>query len=110
MQALYIFTGLPSAPTSPSYSILSYGVYTFTVLLEWDNPISDDGLGVSYYTTTVQTFHSLQTYVQQGNTLYFSLIYNQAYTVDIIAANCKGHGPPIHVTDLYEGKLNLNLC
>ena len=64
MQALYIFTGLPSAPT--------YGVYTFTVLLEWDNPISDDGLGVSYYTTTVQTFHSLQTYVQQGNTLYSS--------------------------------------
>ena len=87
------------------YSITSYDVATFSVLLEWDNPIADDGLGLSNYTIVLNSSNTLQTNVQQGNTLYLTLLYNQKYDLHIFATNCKGDGPPINVTYIYAGKL-----
>ena len=78
----------PSAPISPYYTIISYDVSSFSVLLEWSYPHSNDGVGISNYTTTLKASHTLHTYVERGTTLPLSFLYNKMHTAQIAAMNC----------------------
>ncbi|CAI8037390.1 hypothetical protein GBAR_LOCUS20910, partial [Geodia barretti] len=92
----------PSSPLSPVYTTTHHDIETFTVLLEWTRPQSDGGLGISNYTTTLRSLHSLHTHVGRRNKLYITLHYNQMYIMQNTATNCGGMGPPANITSIYS--------
>ena len=93
----------PSAPVSPSYTVTSHATTSFSVLLEWARPLSDGGVGISNYTATLRSPYSLHTYISTQNKLYLMLLYNQMHTLQIIATNCAGEGPPANISNIYSG-------
>ena len=107
MYLIFYLTVAPSSPLSPVYTTTHHNIETFTVLLEWTRPQSDGGLGISNYTTTLRSLHSLHTHVGRRNKLYITLHYNQMYIMQNTATNCGGMGPPANITSIYSGMFSL---
>ena len=95
----------PTPPISPYYTITSYNVLSFSVLLEWSYPHNDGGARVSNYTITMKSSHTLNIYVERGTTLHLLLHYNKMHTVQIAAMSCVGTSPPVYANNIHAGKM-----
>ena len=85
------------------YTVTSHDTGSYTVLLEWEKPDDGGGLKISNYTTTLRVAHSVHTHVETSNNLYLTLLYNQRYSIQIVAANCAGYGQPVYIPKVSEG-------
>ena len=88
---MYIFlpcyTGLPSPPWVPTYTIQQYGRDSVTLRVQWQPPQYDGGALVNY---TITVSPGLSPVTTSGTSVPVTVPYNVIHTVSIVATNCIG--------------------
>jgi len=85
---LFLFTGVPSPPRMPSYTVQQYGRDSVMLTVQWQSPQDDGGAPVSSYNVTLSPG---STEVTTGTSFSLSAIsYNVAHIVSVVATNCNG--------------------
>ena len=96
MVPLFPFTGLPSPPRAPSYTVGQYGRDNVMLTVQWQSTQDDGGAPVNY-TITVSP-GSTQVTTPSTSALLPAVSYNVVNTVSIVATNCNGSSSSVMET------------
>ena len=99
---LFSFTGLPSPPHTPSYTVQQYNQDNVMLRVQWQSP-QDGGRAPVNYTITVSP-GSTQVTTTATNTSLSAIPYNVNHTISIVATNCNGSSSAVMET-IRIGKL-----
>ena len=84
---VFLSTGLPSPPQTPSSIVQQYGRDSVTLTVQWEPPQYDGGAPVNY---TITVSPGLSPVTTSETNVTVTVPYNVNYTVSIVATNCNG--------------------
>ena len=88
---LFHFTGHPSPPRTPSYTVQQYSRDSMMLSVQWQSPQDDGGAPVSYTLTVSPGSTQVTTTATSARDASLSAVpYNVNNTVSIVATNCSG--------------------
>ena len=93
---MFPFTGLPSPPRAPSYTVGQYGRDNVMITVQWQSPQNDGGAPVNY-TITVSP-GSTQVTTTETSASLSGIPYNVINTINIVATNCNGSSSAVMET------------
>ena len=105
-QILVPFTGLPSPPRTPSFTIQQYGQDNVMLTVHWQSPQDGGGAPVNY-TITVSPVPTEVTTSSTSAPLS-AVPYNVISTITIVATNCNGSSSAVMET-IRIGRLQYSL-
>jgi len=95
-QILVPFTGLPSPPRTPSYTVDQYGQDSVMLTVQWQSPQDGGGAPVNYTITVSPGFTEVTT--PSTSASLSAVPYNLIHTISIVATNCNGSSSAVMET------------
>ena len=92
----------PSPFQQPRYSVSQYHLTNFRVVIRWESPASDGGVGIDSYTLTGAGITTLNGPLMALATLS----YNEMHMVSITTSNCAAGESTAAVVTIHEGMSN----
>lgn len=105
--SIYFLSGSPSRPRFLNYSIVSHGVDSYSVIINWKPPEDSGGVRITNYTTTLVTMHKMHVYTERNTFLNIQLSYNQMYWFHVVASTCVNTSATTTM-EVYESKFTVS--